>query len=1391
MKCPRCKKENDRKALFCIYCGSSLKGKTRVQGTPQRAEASAPDPSLPGSRFVSLTGRLLRLVPFRGRLAGFMELDQLRRMKPTLLTLPMALTFILGLMQSTYGHIENTPFLFQLMPIISCFNPFLGFLSALTFSVGDFVQKLVVDDVYYSGTKTMEDFIGARVGYIIAYGSVVIYGLLPGVMARVFQRIVQGRGSVSPPGVSGWGINNITGLGHIGLPGACLAALSPGGIPREVDQGYSLNLGQLGGASAGANTLASIIAFAVGGAVGSAIAGAAAIALELPAFYLRPSVDVSCANAMIQTNLSRSIPNSALTGGVGGGATTLVRPPGRPDEPPKKRDEEKEEETSDSAYSIRVTVSGARIKGNGIDESVITAVIVGRNGEPVPGQVTFTYSPAEGGILNVSGNQATLIGAPILKTVTVTVTCSASIEGTKGWFGTEKTPSINVPTKQVSITVVGASPILKLVPASLSLRGDGEPGSCTLVNALIYAYEENELLPEEVAWDLGESLITGKIIYPGANKSMVRVCPEFSEKDGVLTLTAKAKFKLPPLPELTLTESVSFNVKGANPRLDLTASPQKVFGDGEEYSFISGECVLFGEKQDEEIEFQETDKGALERIDKKSVKLTPNYTEKDDSVKVVANVTVGPEDNPLLVEKSVTVTVIGVNIDLVVNPLEVDADEVSQVKVSMNPEDSSTKLEIKVSVEPGDAGKLSGEKPTCYFTPFLTDESREAVVVASISGSSKKVFERRKEIRIIGAAPSVELGAPSQSVKGDGETSIRIKAKTTLFGKEASEQKLAQLNARVEWSHENAASGESLGEFTSKQLTYAEFLPEAALRDGQVKITAKLALVSSETGRVIEAESEPIIIRVIGANPELKLEAEPQTLPGAKITVSDDGAETENLSLLKAKLYVFGEERAFPESSKPRFEVQERSLGSVTPLEEPSQAKFEPGFVARHRDSGALSQTAHVNASSLVKESDIFPGSEHDGEILVKGTKDLDVRGCLIKIVEPGEDTGAKAVDGLMFQVRAVVIGPNGEKVPDQTVTLTIQDDTKKTEETTTAQLSTNRRGEVVYSYTYSGAAASNSGAIQVTAEIRGGNGTRDYDTVSVAVTMDFKPLTLELTATPVEIPGARMLSMERLIESLVEAKIQGPDRAIKVPDSSEVDFSLDDPDLGELEDRKKDSIKFEPFFMARDLDNGKIEDFATVKGYVDVTLSQVREKMPSYSWSSEDIHLESETRINIKGCMVKILEPKDGQNLAIGERGLVEIKAVVSTPQPDNQVGDTVSGVDVKFTLTEKSGGAEHVPFEKTVKTDPNGEAKLEYFVDDAEKKGGGKLTIRAEVRGVRDTVDWYEVTVNILAGLTLTISAAMARVRGQKPELYTPQADQNYTASRVIKLEQRKEES
>jgi len=279
LECPNCGKENPETGGFCVSCGSPLRAPVQP-GSTAGIEAKL-------ARFFSISPRLLKLLPFSSKIAGLLDLDFIRTVNPIVLFVPIAFTFLVGLSPSPNGHIESSPFLFQALPIISVFNPFLGYLSAIAFAVGDIIQKLLYDDVYYGTSPTIVDYVGARIGFIISYTSVVTFGLLPGILARVFRNL----------------------------------------MTRRQMQGRAFDGGTL-------TILASIIPFVLGGAIGAAISGVAAIGLEMPSFYMRQSPDVSCSNVMITANVNNTIPTSAASGFVGGivgpianGAIPKVFPP--------------------------------------------------------------------------------------------------------------------------------------------------------------------------------------------------------------------------------------------------------------------------------------------------------------------------------------------------------------------------------------------------------------------------------------------------------------------------------------------------------------------------------------------------------------------------------------------------------------------------------------------------------------------------------------------------------------------------------------------------------------------------------------------------------------------------------------------------------------------------------------------------------------------------------------------------------------------------------------------------------------------------------------------------------------------------------------------------------
>jgi len=230
----------------------------------------------------------------------------MRTINPIVLFLPIAFTLLLGLMPSANGHIETTPYLFQILPIISVFNPFLGYLSSLAFAVGDIIQKLIIDDVYYGGTgRTAADWIGARIGFLISYTSVILFGLLPGILGRQMKNYMIQR--------------QMAGRATDGAVPTLILSLIPFVLGGPI--GAAIFQRQMAGrATDGAvpTLISRLIPFVLGGAIGAAICGAAAIGLELPSFYLRANPDVSCATAMINTNIRYTIPMAAASGFIGG-----------------------------------------------------------------------------------------------------------------------------------------------------------------------------------------------------------------------------------------------------------------------------------------------------------------------------------------------------------------------------------------------------------------------------------------------------------------------------------------------------------------------------------------------------------------------------------------------------------------------------------------------------------------------------------------------------------------------------------------------------------------------------------------------------------------------------------------------------------------------------------------------------------------------------------------------------------------------------------------------------------------------------------------------------------------------------------------------------------------
>lgn len=218
------------------------------------------------------------------RVDPYLGFSELRRFNPLLAVLPMGLLLVFGLVRSQFGHMDTVPAIFPIMALISGLNPFVGILSGLAYGAGDLLQKFVVDDVFYEGIRTAGDYWGARVGYLIAYSALILFGILPGVVSRVGRRVA---------------VRIVRDQrGGVGLP-----------PPNPV--------------VAGAHVLAGIVGAVVGGVAGSLTAAFAWKGAVAPAFLLRPSADHSC-YALSGTNVIEAIPTASTAGGIGGGVSTAA-----------------------------------------------------------------------------------------------------------------------------------------------------------------------------------------------------------------------------------------------------------------------------------------------------------------------------------------------------------------------------------------------------------------------------------------------------------------------------------------------------------------------------------------------------------------------------------------------------------------------------------------------------------------------------------------------------------------------------------------------------------------------------------------------------------------------------------------------------------------------------------------------------------------------------------------------------------------------------------------------------------------------------------------------------------------------------------------------------------
>jgi hypothetical protein len=244
------------------------------------------------SPVVGLARGTLRALPFMRKLEWLLEIELLTRRHPVILALTMAYVAWRGLQTTPLGHIGTDRMIYPFLGAVGGFNPFLGFCCGIIYGAGDIVQKLLMPDMYGARGWGDPNYWGALAGYVVAYSSLMIMGLFPGMLSRVFRVIT--RSVVKKVFFSR---ASATADGALPIPGA------------------EYPLAELIAAVAGA------------GAGGWVVMHEVAPITESPAFFWRPNPDVSCHMLEVNTHLLGRAPVGGAGSAVGAVAPVLIPPP--------------------------------------------------------------------------------------------------------------------------------------------------------------------------------------------------------------------------------------------------------------------------------------------------------------------------------------------------------------------------------------------------------------------------------------------------------------------------------------------------------------------------------------------------------------------------------------------------------------------------------------------------------------------------------------------------------------------------------------------------------------------------------------------------------------------------------------------------------------------------------------------------------------------------------------------------------------------------------------------------------------------------------------------------------------------------------------------------------
>ncbi len=244
----------------------------------------------------------LAAMPGLKKLEWLLEIEMLTRRHPVILSLSLLYTAWRGIMTTPLGHIGTDKMIYPMLGAIGGFNPFLGMMCGVTYGMADLLQKLVMPDMYGAQKWLDPNYWGGMAGYVVAYSSLMLMGLFPGMMSRVFRlgtrAVMKKFAARRADGAGGW---------------------------DEATQSFVEQ----------PNPLAELLAAMAGGAAGGwVIMHEVAPITESPAFYWRPSPDVSCHNLEVNTHLEGRAPIGGGGAAVGGASTVLVPPaaPPVPDE---------------------------------------------------------------------------------------------------------------------------------------------------------------------------------------------------------------------------------------------------------------------------------------------------------------------------------------------------------------------------------------------------------------------------------------------------------------------------------------------------------------------------------------------------------------------------------------------------------------------------------------------------------------------------------------------------------------------------------------------------------------------------------------------------------------------------------------------------------------------------------------------------------------------------------------------------------------------------------------------------------------------------------------------------------------------------------------------------